>query len=234
MDRLFEAASILFIGKAGQTLMMGFLIAFLLYRPIRRTSRRLRYRGAVALFHLALFVLLILFVVAALGWLSGSAAGLQQQLAANLSNSPLQPVLGRLETSGSVTAVGGAITGLIGSIAGLVGVAFIAIIFSFWLLNDIWARRGVLRRSLAGDGVRQVSVLLRRLDQIWIGYLTAEIIFGLIMFVASLVEFWILGVPYFGLMAVLTGLLTLIPSIGGLIASIVVAIPCLVLGSTRL
>ncbi|HKY84180.1 MAG TPA: AI-2E family transporter [Anaerolineales bacterium] len=226
-------AVLVFISAARQTLMMGFLLAFLLYRPVRWASRRLRYSGAVALFHLVLFVLLVLLVVGALGWLSGSAAGLQQQLSTNLSSSPLQPVLARLETSGSVTAVGGAITGLIASIAGLVGVAFVAIILSFWLLNDMWSRRGALRRSLVGDGVRQVSVLLRRLDQIWIGYLTAEIIFGLIMTVASLVEFWLLGVPFFILMAVLTGLLTLIPSIGGLIASLVVAIPCLVLGSTR-
>jgi len=226
-------AVLVFISKASQTLMMGFLLAFLLYRPVRWASRRLRYRRAAAVFHLVLLVLLILFVVWALGWLSGSAAGLQQQLAANLSSGPLQPVLARLEASGTVTAVGGAITGLIASIAGLVGVAFIAIIFSFWLLNDMWSRRGVLRRSLAGDGVRQVAVLLRRLDQIWIGYLTAEIIFGLIMTGASLIEFWLLGVPFFILMAVLTGILTLIPSVGGLIASLVVAIPCLVLGSTR-
>jgi predicted PurR-regulated permease PerM len=172
-------------------------------------------------------------VVWALGWLSGSAAGLQQQLAANLSSSPLQQVFALAQPSGAVATVGDAITGLIASIAGLVGVTFIAIIFSFWLLSDMGSRRGALRRSLAGDGIRQVGVLLRRLDQIWIGYLTAEIIFGLIMTVASLIEFWLLGVPFFILMAVLTGILTLIPSVGGLIASVVVAIPCLVLGSTR-
>ena len=226
-------AVLVFISTAGQTLMMGFLFAFLLYRPIRWASRRLRYRGAVALFHLVLLALLILFVVWALGWLSGSAAGLQQQLAANLSSSPLQQVFALAQPSGAVATVGDAITELIASIAGLVGVAFIAVIFSFWLLSDMWSRRGALRRSLAGDGIRQVSVLLRRLDQIWIGYLTAEIIFGLIMTVASLIEFWLLGVPFFILMAVLTGILTLIPSVGGLIASVVVAIPCLVLGSTR-
>ncbi len=224
---------LVFVGSAGQTLMMGFVLAFLLYRPVRWASRSLRYRGAAALFHLGLLVLLILLIVGALGWLSGSAAGLQQELGGNLSGSPLQPILARLQTSGAVTVAGGAITGLIASIAGLVGVAFIAILFSFWLINDVWSRRGALRRSLAGDGVRQVTVLLRRLDQIWIGYLTAEIILGIVLTVASLVVFWLLGVPYFVLMAVLTGILTLIPSIGWLIAIVVVAIPCLALGSTR-
>jgi predicted PurR-regulated permease PerM len=34
------------------------------------------------------------------------------------------------------------------------------------------------------------------------------------------------------LMAVLTGIISLIPSVGGLIASLVVSIPCLILGST--
>ncbi len=226
-------AFVVFLTGAGQILMMGFLFAFLLYRPIRRVGRRLRYRRSVALFHLLLLVLLILLVVVAIDWLAANAGSLQQELAANAPASPLGSVLSALRSSGATGALSQSIGGLISSIASLVGVAFIAIIFSFWLLMDMYSRRGVLRRSLVGDGIRQVSVLLRRLDQIWIGYLTAEIIFGLIMTVASLVEYWLLGVPYFILLAVLTGLLTLIPSVGGLIASIVVAIPCLVLGSTR-
>jgi len=35
-------------------------------------------------------------------------------------------------------------------------------------------------------------------------------------------------------MAVITGIITTFPSIGGLLASIIVAVPCLLLGSTRL
>jgi predicted PurR-regulated permease PerM len=180
-----------------------------------------------------LLILLVAFVVWGIGLLADQAATFESDVAQGASGTPLAGLVSVLQTTGIGGSVAGAIRGLIASVAGLVGVAFIAIIFSFWLTSDMFDARGGLGGWLVGDGRRQVGLLLHRLDQIWTGYLTAEIIFGLVMFGASLVEFWLLGVPYFLLMAVLTGVLTLIPSVGGLIASIVVAIPCLVFGSTR-
>jgi predicted PurR-regulated permease PerM len=220
-----------FLLTAGQTLFLGFLIAFLLYRPIRRIARALRFQGAVALTHFLLLVVLALFVVAVLGFLSDSASGLMQSLQAQIGTSALSGALQNLQ--GPASAAVQALTRIVGSLVGLVGVSFLAIIVSFWLLNDLRSGEGVLRRALGGEETRQITILLNRLDQVWTGYLTAEVIFGLVMLVASFIEFYLLGVPYFGLMAVLTGFLTLIPSIGGLISSVVVAVPCLVLGSTR-
>jgi predicted PurR-regulated permease PerM len=161
------------------------------------------------------------------------ASSFEAALAQGAAGSPLASIAQTLQSTGVGGPAADAIRGLIASIASLVGISFIALIFSYWLTSDLFGARGALGGWLAGDTRRQISILLRRLDQIWIGYLTAEIIFGLVMTVTSLVEYWILGVPYFALMAVLTGLLTLIPSIGGLISTIVVAIPCLVFGSTR-
>jgi predicted PurR-regulated permease PerM len=222
-----------FLFQAAQTLLLGFLIAFLLYQPIRALARRISFRAAGGIFHLILLILLVAFVVWGIGLLADQAATFESDLAQGAGGTPLASLVSVLQTTGIGGSVAGAIRGLIASVAGLVGVAFIAIIFAFWLTNDMFDARGGLGGWLVGDGRRQVGLLLHRLDRIWIGYLTAEIIFGLVMFGASLVEFWLLGVPYFLLMAVLTGVLTLIPSVGGLIASIVVAVPCLVFGSTR-
>jgi predicted PurR-regulated permease PerM len=222
-----------FLTQAAQTLMLGFLIAFLLYRPIRALGRRIRFRAAAGVFHLILLALLMAFVVWGLTYLAGQAAAFEEDLAQGVASSSLPGLLSPLQSTGAGGAAAGAIRGLIGSIAALVGIAFIAVIFSFWLTSDLFGARGAVGGWFSGDPRRQIGLLLHRLDQIWIGYLTAEIIFGLVMTVTSLIEFWLLGVPYFILMAVLTGVLTLIPSIGGLIASLVVAIPCLVFGSTR-
>jgi predicted PurR-regulated permease PerM len=222
-----------FLFQAAQTLLLGFLMAFLLYRPIRALARRIRFRAAAGVLHLILLILLIGLVVWGLGLLAGQATSMDSDLAQGATGSPLASILTVLQSTGIGGSLAGAIRSLIASVAGLVGVAFIAIIFSFWLTSDMFSARGGLGDWLGGDGRRQIGLLLHRLDQIWIGYLTAEIIFGVVMFGASLVEFWLLGVPYFFLMAVLTGVLTLIPSIGGLIASLVVAVPCLVFGSTR-
>lgn len=222
-----------FLTQAFQTLMMGFLFAFLLYRPIGWLGRRLRFRTSSAVFHFTLLVLLLAFIIWGLRFLSAQATEFEQALSLAASGSSLASLVAPLQATGIGGTVANAIRGLVSSMVGLIGVMFIAIIFSFWLTIDLHQARGKLVGFFTGDSFRQIGSLLRRLDQIWMGYLTAEIIFGLVMTVASLVEFWILGVPYFGLMAVLTGLLTLIPSVGGLISSLVVAIPCLVFGSTR-
>jgi predicted PurR-regulated permease PerM len=223
-----------FLTFAGQTLAVGFLIAFLLYRPIRWAGGRIRYRGAVAISHLLVLAGILWVAVAGLAWLASSAAELQQLIAQSSATPTIQWLVSALEGSGVIRALIESIGGLIQSAAGLIGVAFIAAIFSFWLLNDLWQARGALRQWLRGEDARQIGQMLHHLDQVWLGYLTAQIIFGLVMTIASLIEYVLLGVPYPVLMAVLTGVLTLIPSIGGLIASLVVAVPCLLLGSTKL
>ncbi len=222
-----------FLAEAAMTLMLGFLMAFLMYRPIRALGRRIRFGAASAVFHLILFILLVAFAIWGLTYLAPEASSLEKAVARAAAGSPLASVAATLQATGVGVTAANAIRTLIASIAGLVAIAFLAIIFSFWLTSDLFGARGALGGWFAGDPRRQIGLLLHRLDQIWIGYLTAEIIFGLVMTVTSLVEYWILGVPYFILMAVLTGVLTLIPSVGGLISTVVVAIPCLVFGSTR-
>jgi len=227
-------AFVAFLTLGGQTLAIGFLIAFLLYRPIRWAGGHIRYRAAVAVLHLLVFAGLIWLALQGLRWLADSVASLQQVISQTPASSQVQSLLAALQASETLPALIQSIGRLLGGAASLVGIAFIAVIFSFWLLNDLWQARGALRSWLGGEEARQVGQMLHRLDQVWLGYLTAQIIFGVVMTIASLIEYGLLGVPYPVLMAVLTGVLTLIPSIGGLIASLVVAVPCLVLGSTRL
>jgi predicted PurR-regulated permease PerM len=71
-----------------------------------------------------------------------------------------------------------------------------------------------------------------KLDRVWVGYMVAQVIYGTALAIFSFFEYALLGVPYPFVMAVLTGLISLIPTIGGILASLVVAIPCLLLGST--
>jgi predicted PurR-regulated permease PerM len=80
---------------------------------------------------------------------------------------------------------------------------------------------------------REVRLLRLRLVPLWTRFAGASLLFAVLVGVASLIEFVILGVPFPLLMALLTGLITPIPSIGGLLSSVIVAVPCLVFGSTR-
>jgi len=167
-------------------------------------------------------------------WVLTSIAEAQQAIGQVPISGEVAALAGALRGTGALTALVEAVGRFLSSAAALAAIAFIAVIFSFWLLNDMWRARGALRAWVTGVPARQVGQMLHKLDQVWLGYLTAQIIFGAVMTVASLIQYGLMGVPYAGLMAILTGLLTLIPSIGGLIASLVVAIPCLILGSTRM
>jgi predicted PurR-regulated permease PerM len=81
---------------------------------------------------------------------------------------------------------------------------------------------------------RETTLLFTKLDHIWVGYMSSQVVYGAALAVFSFFEYALLGVPYPFVMAVLTGFISLIPTIGGLLASVIVAIPCLLLGSTVL
>jgi predicted PurR-regulated permease PerM len=76
-------------------------------------------------------------------------------------------------------------------------------------------------------------LLLSFIDRIWGNYLAGILIFALVLGAGSVVEFWLLGVPYPVIFGILTGLVCLIPLIGGFVSGLMVFIPCLLLGSAR-
>ncbi|HMK08743.1 MAG TPA: hypothetical protein VK449_06885, partial [Anaerolineales bacterium] len=171
-------AFVAFLFHAGTTLAAGFLIAFLLYRPIRWAGGRIRYRLAVAVSHLLLLAGLAWFVVRGLNWLARSAADVQQAITLAQATGRVEQVLSTIQATGAVPVLVQSILKLFESAAQMAGIAFIAIIFSFWLLNDLWHARGSLRGWFQGEEGRQVAQMLHHLDEVWVGYLTAQVIFG--------------------------------------------------------
>jgi len=109
--------------------------------------------------------------------------------------------------------------------------------FSVFLSNlivlSIHSGRGFLKKWIPQPLVRESALVLTWLDTIWGRYLLGMAIFAVALGAGSIVEFWLLGVPYPVILGVFTGIISLVPFVGGLISDVVVAIPCLLLGSTR-
>ncbi len=80
---------------------------------------------------------------------------------------------------------------------------------------------------------REAALLLNFLDRIWGNYLLGISLFAFVLGALSIVEYWLLGVPYPAVFGVLTGLICLLPLIGGFLSGLVVFIPCLLFGSLR-
>jgi predicted PurR-regulated permease PerM len=105
--------------------------------------------------------------------------------------------------------------------------------FSFLLLA-MGNARGTLSGWVPSGSRRETTLLLTKLDHIWVGYMASQVIYGLALGVFSYFQYALLGVPYPFAMAVITGVFSLIPTIGGFLDSLIVAVPCLLLGSTVL
>lgn len=227
---------LLFLLPIIDTVALGFIIAFLMYLPIRalvgRTS--LQYRLAVTLMYVLLLIIWALVVIGSIQHLANGA----RELAAALD----QAVIG-METDEDVLRRAGADAGawlstrllsLVSGVIGLIGAQVVGMFFSFLLLLAMGTGRGTLAGWVPPRYRRESTLLLMKLDQVWVGYMVAQVIYGTALAVFSFAEYALLGVPYPLVMAVLTGFISLIPTLGGLLASLIVAIPCLLLGSTVL
>jgi predicted PurR-regulated permease PerM len=108
-----------------------------------------------------------------------------------------------------------------------------ALFVSFLLLLDLPRLGTALPGWLSRAYRREVPLLLNHLDELWEGFLKGEVIVGGLQAITAFIVFTILGVPGALFLAILDGTLGMIPSIGGIIAGIPVAIVCLFLGSSR-
>jgi predicted PurR-regulated permease PerM len=227
---------LLFLLPIINTVALGFIIAFLMYLPIRamvgRTS--LQYRLVVILVYVLLLIIWALVVFRLVQHLADGAGQLAAAL--NQAVTELENDANILRRAG-VTAGGWLSTSLLSLISGaveLIGTQIVAMFFSFLLLLAMGTARGTLASWIPPRYRRESTLLLMKLDQVWVGYLVAQVIYGTALAVFSFAEYALLGVPYPLVMAVLTGFISLVPTVGGLLASLIVAIPCLFLGSTVL
>ncbi|MEJ2557535.1 MAG: AI-2E family transporter [Anaerolineae bacterium] len=217
---------------------MGFIFAFLIYMPARTLARRapIRYPLAVVLLYLLLLILLGWAISAGVSYL---AEGVDRLSAGIQSAGPglqlPESVLTRQLDQGVTSAAGVVLKSLLSLTSGLIGMIGLlgaALFFSFFLLLDLGKARGALADWVPPGYQREITLLLGKLDRIWVGYMTAQIMYGAILAGASWIEYTLLGVPSPFVLAVVTGLVSLIPSIGGLLASGIVAVFTLLLGST--
>jgi predicted PurR-regulated permease PerM len=217
---------------------LGFIFSFLFYGPIQKLSRLLggRYGLTAALFFLLVIVIAVILTMGVIDRLGTALNDLGISLdPENLSLGPLQDSLPAQLVDGASQAAAWLsenLLSLVASLASLVGQIVVALFFAFLLLLNLNQSRGSLNSWLPGKLGEEIRHILKQLDKVWLGYMTAQIIYGTVLGVASYIEYALLGVPYPFVMAVITGVVSLIPSIGGILASLIVAIPCLLLGST--
>ena len=210
----------------------------------------MRYSLARIVCYLGLVILLGLFYFRVVPWLldvngrlgEAMRSGLDNLLATLPSSFDLQQLPGILASAPQpqgllqlITSVArsGATTMLSAVLSSLQVVGF-AVFLSFLMLIDLGERgeRGLahLPAAYRHDAQR----LTGETRTVWLGWLKATLIFDLAVAATSAVMFLLLGVPYPWLMTLVSAVVVLIPAFGALLASLIIAVPCYLLGSTVL
>lgn len=129
-------------------------------------------------------------------------------------------------------AVAGFLGGLVTTVAGYAFLVLFSLLVTYFVLLDWPNRRGALNQLISPAYDREVSLILLKLDETWGGFFRGEFVIGLVMTAISLIQYWLMGVPAPVPLAFLNGFIGIIPGIGGPLSSVIIAIPCLLLGST--
>lgn len=244
-------ALLAFLSPIGADLAAGFLLAFLLDIPARALAKRTRltYPRAAILIYLVIYVILAVLLIVGFNFFVEATQNILSDLKPaaesmfdTLENTSSQAILGvdNQALSKLLEAAFNFVVKLLSlplEIYGSFAITIVHLGFSVFLSNlivlSVYSGRGFLKKWTPQVFVRESALVLTWLDTIWGRYLLGMAIFAIVLGLGSMVEFWLLGVPYPVILGIFTGLVSLIPFVGGLISDIVVAIPCLLLGSTR-
>jgi predicted PurR-regulated permease PerM len=247
----------IFISPIARDLAAALLFAIVFDIPIRYLARRsaLTYRKSALMVYLILYVVMALLLF--IGWrflvdylqgmvadLSQAAAALQSSLqASSIGSGFTAQSIGAVFVEGLVKVVEVMVKFLLGMLSSpIISFSRFAIIvvnvglfvfISNLLIFSAHGARGGLRKWVPEVIDREATILVTYFDRIWGNYLAGMAFFVLLLGAGSIIEYWLLGVPYPVVFGVLTGLICLLPLIGGFLSGLVVFIPCLLLGSTR-
>jgi len=247
----------IFVSPIARNLAAALLFAFLLDIPVRYIARRtpVSYRWSAMAVYMLLYIVMALLLIT--GWrylvvylqgliteLSNAASALLSALEGNPDKvTGLTQILASINSENLARLLEAAVKLLVGvlSVPAILYGKFAAVIvnvgFFIFLSNllvfSAYGARGGLRKWVPEALDREAALLLTWLDQIWGNYLAGMGLFAVVLGAASILEYWLLGVPYPVIFGVLTGLISLIPFIGGFLSGFVVFIPCLLIGSTR-
>ena len=246
---LFVLAAI--FAPVANIILMGFVFAFIFHAAARALERFMRgYRFATIVVYLLVALVGMAIVASLAAKLVGDArslTGAVENAAASIqSGSPVegisQDVATLLKDMGYTSVAQAAMNLLerlldsisadLSSVIGVVGAVGVALLFAFMLQLTLYGSRKSALSWVPNPHRRDTWLLLAKMDQTWAGYLIAGVIFSSVLAALSFVQYSLMNVPFPLLLGILTGILTLIPSVGGLISTVLVFIVCIALGPT--
>ncbi|MEO8397312.1 MAG: AI-2E family transporter [Chloroflexota bacterium] len=146
----------------------------------------------------------------------------QQATLGSLINQIL-PLFGSVSTT---------ITSAIGSITGFIGSFLLAVFVSFLVLLDIPITQKVMAHQIPTGYQREFAVLVHKLVHVWNGFFRGQVLIGFAIGVLTFIQLQWMGISNTFILAVITGTISLIPTIGGIFALVPLGLIPLIQGSS--
>lgn len=126
------------------------------------------------------------------------------------------------------TTIASAVSG----ITGIVVTFVLALFISFLVLLDVPRTAEFFSETVPEPYQREVALLLQKINHVWRSFFRGQLVIGLVIGTLTYVELSLLGIPGAAVLALFTGLISLIPTLGGFIALVPLAIIPLLQGSS--
>jgi predicted PurR-regulated permease PerM len=154
----------------------------------------------------------------------------------NVPSAPTPVTQALSETAFDIGAVVRITTNTLGSLVGTIGnffsTSFLAIFLSLLVLLDLPNYQARLFESVPYAYQREARILLQRVGNVWRGFFRGQVTLGVIIGVLTAIQLTLMGVRQPVIIALIVAIISLIPSIGGFISLIPLAIVPLLFGSS--
>lgn len=227
---------------------VAFLLAFVLGYPVNWIQRQTGWARtpAITLLYTVVLLLLILMPVLVIPRASSLATSLQQTLVELLNNlqtaeiaignfhmpinNLFQPVREALQNLLGATSVN-PLSIFRGLTNGFLTVIYV-LVLNFWLLKDQQKLQRLMIEQIPTDYQEDTRRLAQEIVQIWEGFLRGQIVLGVVIGLVTWVVLFILGMPGAGGLALLAGIMELLPTVGPAISGTIGTLVALFLGPT--
>jgi predicted PurR-regulated permease PerM len=123
------------------------------------------------------------------------------------------------------------VTAAIGSVTGFVGSFLLALFISFLVLLDIPITERMLARQIPAVYHRESALLVDKIVHVWNGFFRGQVLIGFAIGILTFIQLSGMGISNAFILAVITGTISLIPTVGGIIALAPLALIPLIQGS---
>lgn len=123
------------------------------------------------------------------------------------------------------------LTSWITSITGFLGSFLLAVFISFLVLVDVPVTKNSLARAVPRPYHRELALLVSKVSHVWNGFFKGQVLIGFAIGVLTFIQLQLMGISNTFILAVITGMISLIPTIGGIIALFPLGLLPLIQGS---